>query len=150
MKRFGCLFTILLLLTFFCGCSISKPNDYNAIDMSYEHICELNDFKCYVSYLGETTTITGETAKELYKILIDSTSGIERVDSSSQSESIYLVFYNSAYDYPSADKITEFYGCYLVYSDGLLKFSISPYHSSSFDYPLETNIFNSILAKIYP
>ena len=149
MKKISCLVVALLLLTLFCGCNVSKSNDYDAVDMSYKHICELNDFKCYVSYLDKNTTIEGEKAKELYKAITESSAGLEPSPAFSQSDSIYLVFYNSTYDYPSADKITEFYGCYFVYSDGLLRFTGSPYHSAIFSYQLEKSIFNSVLEKTF-
>ena len=107
MKKISCLFLVLLIIL--CGCS-ANGSDYNdAVDLSYERICELNDFKCYVSYLEQKITIEGEEAKELYKIVSESNEGIEHSPSSSQNDYIYLVFYNSTYNYPSADETTEFY-----------------------------------------
>ena len=117
--------------------------------MSCDHICELNDFKCYVSYLDKNTTIEGEKAKELYKAVTESSAGLEHSPAFSQSDYIYLVFYNSTDVYPSSDKVTEFYGCYHIYSDGLLQFAGSPYHSAIFSYQLEKSIFNSVLEKTF-
>ena len=77
MKKISCLFVALVLLTLFCGCNVSKSNDYDAVDLSYEHILELNHFKCYASYLDQETTIEGEEAKELYKIVSVSNEVIE-------------------------------------------------------------------------
>ena len=149
MKKISCLFVALVLLTLFCGCNVSKSNDYVAVDLSYEHILELNHFKCYASYLDQETTIEGEEAKELYKIVSESNEGIEHSPSSSQNDYIYLVFYNSTSDYPSADERTEFYGSYYIYSDGLLQFSGSPYHSAVFSYKLKNNIFDDVLKKTF-
>ena len=149
MKKISCLFVALLLLTLFCGCNVSKSNDYDAVDLSYEHILELNDFKCYASYLDQKTTIEGEEAKELYKIVSESNEGIEHSPSSSQNDYIYLVFYNSTSGYPSTDERTEFYGSYYIYSDGLLQFSGSPYHSAVFSYKLKNNIFDDVLKKTF-
>ena len=150
MKKVRCLFLVLLLLTLFCGCKDSKANEYDAVDMSYEHISELNDFKCYASYLDKNTTIEGETAKELYKVVTESSEGLEHSPASSQSDYIYLVFYNSTDVYPSSDEVTEFYGCYFIYSDGLLRFAGSPYHSAIFSYQPEKSIFISVLEKTFP
>ena len=149
MKKISCLFVALVLLTLFCGCNVSKSNDYDAVDLSYEHILELNDFKCYASYLDQETTIEGEEAKELYKTVFESNAGIEHSPASSQSDYIYLVFYNSSSNFPSADEVTEFYGSYHVYSDGLLQFSGSPYHSAVFSYKLKNNIFDDVLKKTF-
>ena len=149
MKKISCLFVALLLQTLFCGCNVSKSNDYDAIDLSYEHILELNHFKCYASYLDQETTIEGEEAKELYKTVFESNEGIEHSPSSSQNDYIYLVFYNSTSDYPSTDERTEFYGSYHIYSDGLLQFSGSPYHSAVFSYKLKNNIFDDVLKKTF-
>ncbi len=150
MRKISCLFLVLLLTTIFCSCEDSKPDEYDAVDMSYEHISELNDFKCYASYLDKNTTIEGETAKELYKEVTESTVGLEHSLASSQSDYIYLVFYNSTDVYPSSDKITEFYGCYFIYSDRLLQFAGSPYHSATFSYQPEKSIFTSVLEKTFP
>ncbi len=150
MKKISCLFLAFLLITLFCGCKDNPSDGYDAVDMSYEHISELNNFKCYASYLDQETTIEGEEAKELYKAITESSAGLEHSPAFSQSDSIYLVFYNSTYDYhPSADKITEFYGCYFVYSDGLLQFTGSPYISAIFSYQLEKSIFDSVLEKTF-
>ena len=142
MKKISCLF--LVLLTLLCGCGVNNSNGYDAVDLSYEHICELSNFKCYASYLDQEITIEGEQAKELYKTVSESNTGIEHSPTSSQSNYIYLVFYNSTYNYPSADETTEFYGCYFIYSDGLLQFSGSPYHSAIFSLELKNSIFNDV------
>ena len=147
MKKISCWF--LVLLTILCGCSVNSTDDYNAIDWSYEHICELSDFKCYASYLDQKITIEGEAAKELYKTVSESMAKTEPSSTSSQSDYIYLVFYNSTSDYPSADEVTEFYGSYFVYHDELLRFSGSPYHSAIFSYKLENSIFNDVLEKTF-
>jgi hypothetical protein len=147
MKKISCLF--LVLLTFLCGCGVNNSNGYDAVDLSYEHICELSNFKCYASYLDQEITIEGEQAKELYKTVSESNTGIEHSPTSSQSNYIYLVFYNSTYNYPSADETTEFYGCYFIYSDGLLQFSGSPYHSAIFSYELKNSIFNDVFEKVF-
>ena len=147
MKKISCLF--LVLLTFLCGCGVNNSNGYDAVDLSYEHICELSNFKCYASYLDQEITIEGEQAKELYKTVSESNIGIEHSPTSSQSNYIYLVFYSSTYNYPSADETTEFYGCYFIYSDGLLQFSGSPYHSAIFSYELKNSIFNDVFEKVF-
>ena len=49
MKRISFLVAVLLLLNLFCGCHLNKSTEHDAVDLSYEHILELNDFKCYVS-----------------------------------------------------------------------------------------------------
>ena len=149
MKKISILFVSILLLNLFSGCQFNKSTEYDAFDLSYEHILELNHFKCYASYLDQETTIEGEEAKELYKIVSESNEGIEHSPSSSQNDYIYLVFYNSTSDYPSTDKITEFYGTYWVFSDGLLQFSGSPYHSAIFSYKLNNNIFDDVLKKTF-
>ena len=147
MKKISCLF--LVLLTFLCGCGVNNSNGYDAVDLSYEHILELNHFKCYASYLDQETTIEGEEAKELYKIVSESNEGIEHSPSSSQNDYIYLVFYNSTSGYPSTDERTEFYGSYYIYSDGLLQFLGSPYHSAIFSYELKNSIFNDVFEKVF-
>ena len=149
MKKISILFVSILLLNLFSGCQFNKSTEYDAVDLSYEHILELNHFKCYASYLDQETTIEGEEAKELYKIVSASNEGIEHSPSSSQNDYIYLVFYNSTYNYPSADETTEFYGCYFIYSDGLLQFSGSPYHSAIFSYELKNSIFNDVFEKVF-
>ena len=141
MKKISILFVSILLINLFSGCQFDKSTEYDAVDLSYEHILELNHFKCYASYLDQETTIEGEEAKELYKIVSESNEGIEHSPSSSQNDYIYLVFYNSTSGYPSTDERTEFYGSYYIYSDGLLQFSGSPYHSAVFSYKLKNNIF---------
>ena len=149
MKKISILFVSILLLNLFSGCQFNKSTEYDAVDLSYEHILELNHFKCYASYLDQETTIEGEEAKELYKTVSESKTGIEHSPTSSQSNYIYLVFYNSTYNYPSADETTEFYGCYFIYSDGLLQFSGSPYHSAIFSYELKNSIFNDVFEKVF-
>ena len=149
MKKISILFVSILLLNLFSGCQFNKSTEYDAVDLSYEHILELNHFKCYASYLDQETTIEGEEAKELYKIVSESNEGIEHSPSSSQNDYIYLVFYNSTSDYPTTDERTEFYGSYYVYSDGLLQFSGSPYHSAVFSYKLKNNIFDDVLKKTF-
>ena len=149
MKKISILFVSILLLNLFSGCQFNKSTEYDAVDLSYEHILELNHFKCYASYLDQETTIEGEEAKELYKIVSESNEGIEHSPSSSQNDYIYLVFYNSTSDYPSTDERTEFYGSYYIYSDGLLQFSGSPYHSAVFSYKLKNNIFDDVLKKTF-
>ena len=84
-----------------------------------------------------------------YKIVSESNEGIEHSPSSSQNDYIYLVFYNSTSVYPSTDERTEFYGSYYIYSDGLLQFSGSPYHSAVFSYKLKNNIFDDVLKKTF-
>ena len=148
MKKISCLFLVLLLIL--CGCNVNDSDDIGAVDLSYEHISKLNNFKCYASYLDQEITVEGEAAKELYKTVFESKTNVEHSPESPQSDYIYLVFYNSTSDYPSADKITEFYGCYFVYSDGLLRFTGSPYQSAIFSYQLEKSIFNSVLEKTFP
>ena len=149
MKKISILFVSILLLNLFSGCQFNKSNEYDAVDLSYEHILELNHFKCYASYLDQETTIEGEEAKELYKIVSESNEGIEHSPSSSQNDYIYLVFYNSTSSYPSTDERTEFYGSYCIYSDGILQFSGSPYHSAVFSYKLKNNIFDDVLKKTF-
>ncbi|MBE6663914.1 MAG: hypothetical protein E7602_05370 [Ruminococcaceae bacterium] len=149
MKKISILFVSILLLSLFSGCQFNRTTEYDAFDLSYEHILELNDFKCYAVYLEQKTTIEGEEAKELYKIASGSKAGIEHSPASSQNNYIYLVFYNSTSDYPSANERTEFYGSYFVYSDGLLQFSGSPYHSAIFSYKLKNNIFDDVLRKTF-
>jgi len=149
MKKISILFVSILLLNLFSGCQFNKSTEYDTVNLSYEHILELNHFKCYASYLDQETTIEGEEAKELYKIVSESNEGIEHSPSSSQNDYIYLVFYNSTSDYPSTDERTEFYGSYHIYSDGLLRFTGSPYHSAIFSYQLEKSIFNSVLEKTF-
>ena len=149
IKKISILFVSILLLNLFSGCQFNKSTKYDTIDLSYEHILELNDFKCYASYLDQTTTIEGEEAKELYKTVFESTEGLEHSPASSQNDYIYLVFYNSTSDYPSTDERTEFFGSCWVYSDGLLQFSESPYHSAIFSYNLKNNIFDDVLKKTY-
>ena len=149
MKIISILFVSVLLINLFSGCQINKSPEYDAVDLSYEHILELIDFKCYASYHDQKTTIDGEEAKELYKIVSESNAGIEHSPSSSQSDYIYLVFYNSTSDYPSTDERTEFYGSYYIYSDGLLQISGSPYHSAIFSYKSKNNIFDEVLKKTF-
>ena len=149
MKKISILFVSILLLNLFSGCQFNKSTEYDAVDLSYEHILGLNHFKCYASYLDQETTIEGEEAKELYKIVSESNEGIEHSPSSSQNDYIYLVFYNSTSGYPSTDERTEFYGSYYIYSDGLLQFSGSPYHSAVFSYKLKNNIFDDVLKKTF-
>ena len=149
MKKISILFVSILLLNLFSGCQFNKSTEYDDVDLSYEHILELNHFKCYASYLDQETTIEGEEAKELYKIVSESNEGIEHSPSSSQNDYIYLVFYNSTSDYPSTDERTEFYGSYYIYSDGLLQFSGSPCHSAVFSYKLKNNIFDDVLKKTF-
>ena len=149
MKKISILFVSILLLNLFSGCQVNKSTEYDAVDLSYEHILELNHFKCYASYLDQEITIEGEEAKELYKIVSESNDGIEPSPSSSQSDYIYLVFYNSTSCYLSMDESTEFYGSYRIYSDGLLQFSGSPYHSAVFSYKLKSSIFDDVLKKTF-
>jgi len=149
VKKISCLFLAFLLITLFCGCKDNPSDGYDAADMSYEHISELNNFKCYAEYLDKNTTIEGETAKELYKAVTEAGEGLEHSAATSQGDYIYLVFYNSTDVYPSSDKVTEFYGCYHIYSDGLLRFAGSPYHSAIFSYQLEKSIFDSVLEKTF-
>ena len=149
MKKISILFVSILLLNLFSGCQFNKSTEYDAFDLSYEHILELNHFKCYASYLDQETTIEEEEAKELYKIVFESRKGIEHSPSSSQNDYIHLVFYNSTSGYPSTDERTEFYGSYDIYSDGLLQFSGSPYHSAVFSYKIKSNIFDDVLKKTF-
>ena len=149
MKKISILFVSILLLNLFGGCQFNKSTEYDTVDFSYEHILELNHFKCYASYLDQETTIEGEEAKELYKIVSESNEGIEHSPSSSQNDYIYLVFYNSTSDYPSTDERTEFSGSYYIYSDGLLQFSGSPYCSAVYSYKLKNNIFVDVLKKTF-
>ena len=88
MKKISILFVSVLLINLFSGCQLNKFPEYDAVDLSYERILELNDFKCYASYLDQKTTIDGEEAKELYKIVSESNAGIEHSPSSSQSDYI--------------------------------------------------------------
>ena len=148
MKKISILFVCILLLNLFSGCQFNKSTEYD-VDLSYEHILELNHFKCYASYLDQETTIEGEEAKELYKIVSESNEEIEHSPSSSQNDHICLVFYNSTSDYPSTDERMEFYGLYYIYSDGLLQFSGSPYYSAVFSYKLKNNIFDDVLKKTF-
>ena len=85
MKKISILFVSILLLNLFSGCQFNKSTEYDAVDLSYEHILELNHFKCYASYLDQETTIEEEEAKELYKIVFESRKGIEHSPSSSQN-----------------------------------------------------------------
>ena len=149
MKKISILFVSILLLNLFSGCQFNKSTEYDAVNLSHKHILELNHFKCYASYLDQETTIEGEEAKELYKIVSESNEGIEHSPSSSQNDYIYLVFYNSTSGYPSTDERTEFYGSYYIYSDGLLQFSGSPYHSAVFSYKIKNNIFDNVLKKTF-
>ena len=119
MKKISCLFFVLLIIL--CGCSDNVFNDNDIVDLSYVHIRELNDFKCYAVYLDQKTTIDGEEAKELYKTVSESNAGIEHSPASSQNDCIYLVFYNSTSDYPSTDERMDFYGSYYVYYSAFLK-----------------------------
>ncbi len=148
MKKISCLFLVLLLIL--CGCNVNDSDDIGAVDLSYEHISKLNNFKCYASYLDQEITVEGEAAKELYKTVFESKTNVEHSPESSQSDYIYLVFYNSTSDYPSTDNAADFYGCYHVYSDGLLRFTGLPYQSAIFSYQLEKSIFNSVLEKTFP
>ena len=150
MKKISILFVSILLLNLFSGCQFNRSIEYEAVDLSYEHILELNDFKCYASYLDEKTTIEGEKAKELYKAVAGSQEGLQHSPTPPRSDGIEVVFYNSTATYPSSDDVTEFYGCYSIYSDGLLQFTGSPYHSSLFSYQLENSLFDSVLEKVFP
>ena len=150
MKKINILIIVPLLLTLFSGCQPNRPSEYPAVDMSYEHVLELDDFKCYASYLDESLTVEGETAKELYKIVTESAEGLEHSPKSPQNDSAYLIFYNSTDTFhPSSDNVTEFYGCFHIYPDGLLQFTGAPYISALFSYQLETGLFDSVLKKVF-
>lgn len=150
MKRFCCLFVALLILL--CGCKDNKPNSYDAIDLSYENISTLKDFKCYASYLEQDVTIVGDEAKELYKLVTEPIADLKNVPQIPQqdSEFLFLVFYNSKSDFVWSDKVTEFYGCYLIYSDGSMRSTGSPYLSAGLSYQLESSIFDSVLERTFP
>ena len=151
MRKIKYLFAILLSLTLFCGCNSGDTSNPAPIDVSYEHVRELQDFKCYITYLDKSTTVGGEKAKELYKKIIEAKNGIEHSPANSESNYAYIVFYNDEGTYPTSyNQEIEFYGCYSVYADGLLSFSASPYNSAVLSYQLKDSILDSVIGDIFP
>ncbi len=129
--------------------SATDPSYHNPVDLSYDNINNLTDFKCYISHNDNIATIDGSSAKELYKLIWDAKGEEIYTTSNADGDYVYMVFYNSLEEYPS-ENINEFFGTYTVSDDGILTFSVSPYQSLAFDYKLNSNIFNSILDIISP
>lgn len=150
MKRFICLLFSITIL--FCGCDSSStsnttPSDFNPIDLSYEHVVQLTDFKCLFSYQDTNTTIEGDQAKELYKLVSKAMREPEHTPTSPDSDYVHMVFYNGV-EASLPSNITQYYGTYTIYEDGWLAFALSPYHSASFDYKLETDLFDTVIEMI--
>ena len=125
--------------------TITNSSIFDPVDLSYENIAQLTDFKCYAAYQDTTTTVDGVRAKDLYHLLCGAIQGQEHTPTFSDGNSVYLVFYSSEAEYPLDKTNTRFLGTYTIYDDGLLVFSGSPFHSAAFDYKLESDIYHSVM-----
>ena len=161
MKRLMCAIVMMLLL--FCGCEAGVDTDvaptnsdrpashsFKPVDLSLENVLQLTDFKCYVSHNNETFTIEGEGAKSLYKIIISSEK--EQISHTlSKSDSVYLLFYNSSEYYSAGNDnfdVTDFYGAYSVFDNGVMNFSGSPFMSAIYSYKTDATLFQTVIKCI--
>lgn len=129
--------------------TIADSSNFEPIDLSYENVAKLTDFKCYVSFREKSFTINGSRAKDLYNIVHENTNEALDTPSFSDKNYVYLVFYNNKEDYPSENiSANNYYGIYAIYEDGVLEFSGSPYHSAIFEYKTEPNLYNLVVDNI--
>lgn len=163
MKRLFCLllFTMLFISLTACGAhngnletnrseatdnTTADSSNFESVDLSYENVAKLTDFKCYVSYQEKDLTIDGTRAKDLYNIVHNEMNKREHTPTFSYGNNVHLVFYNSKEEYPSKNiNAISFWGTYTIYEDGLLVFSGSPFHSAAFAYKIESSLYNSVI-----
>ncbi len=166
MKRLFCLLLSIIIFISLTACGTHDRNletnkseatdntavdssNFGPVDLSYDNVAKLTDFKCYISYQEKTLTVDGTRAKDLYKLMCIEMNKQEHTPIFSDGNYVYLVFYNSKEEYPAENiNVTSYLGTYAIYEDGLLVFSMSPYHSASFAYKLESSLYNSVIDVI--
>lgn len=166
MKRLLCFLLIIMAFITLTACNANDSHldtdesgntnnttteysDFDPVDLSYENIAELTDFKCYISSQENTLTVNGTCAKELYNLVYNEMSKRDHIPVSSDGKYVYLVFYNSEEEFPSNSiKANSFRGTYTIYDDGLLVFSGSPYHSAAFSYKVDSYLYDSVIGII--
>ena len=167
MKRLFCFLLIALTLITLTACDTNDSNsdtdelentnnttteysNFEPVDLSYENVAKLTDFKCYVSSQEKTITVDGTCAKDLYNLVYNEMSKRDHTPTSSNGNYVYLVFYNSEEEFPTENiKVASFRGTYTIYDDGLLVFSGSPYHSAAFNYKIDSDLYDSVIDMIF-
>ena len=114
------------------------------MDLSFESISQLTNFKCEAIYQDSSITIEGDQAKDLYMQVQNAIIQDKQTPTYSDHEYVYLVFYDGTVG-SFSDNLNRCYGVCTIYDDNLLKFSLSPLHSAVYDYKVDIGLFDSVI-----